>query len=239
MSIITDLVLVVIVSYCAWRGFKDGIMLSLFGVLAMLISLYGANLVATVYYSEFTGMLQPFVGGIMDNSISETVGDEEEADLIIELTDEEKTDVYAVSYASVKNLGVSDSASKLIAEDVALKIDRVGQLMSDSITERLSNRFAFTAIFGIVFILLIIVFTVIGNVVNLSFALPGYEKIDSFTGLALGLLKGVVILFFIACLFRYVGIILLKNTVENTALFKWLINKQSDCKYCGYMKIEL
>ena len=224
MSIITDLVLVVIVGFCAWRGFKNGIMLSLFGILAMFISLYGANLVATVYYSEFTGMLQPFVGGIVDFSISETVGDDEESDLMIELTDEEKTDVYAVSYASARNLGISESASKLIAEDVALKINSVGQVMNDNITETLCGRLAFTVIFGVAFTLLIIIFVVIGNIINLSFALPGHKKIDSFTGLALGLLKGIMILLVIACLFRYVGIILLKNTIEDTVLFKWLIN---------------
>jgi len=79
-------------------------------------------------------------------------------------------------------------------------------------------------VFAVVFILLTIIFAAIGNVINLAFNMPGLETLNHVLGAVLGLAKGVIILLFIACLFRYLGILVPKDITEKTILLKWLID---------------
>lgn len=227
MGILIDIVLVTIVVLSALRGYKSGLMLGLCGILAVIISLYGANLISTVYSHEYAGVLKPFVSGMVDASISDTVKNSEENEVIlVEGTSENDTEVYAISFSALKDLGLSDSAARLIAEEVDFKTADAGQVISisNTITNKLCANLAFLAVFSIVFLLLIIFFAVIGNLVNLTFAIPGHEYIDHYSGMVLGIMRGIIFILVIACIFRYAGLLALGDAIEDTFLMKWLMN---------------
>ena len=56
---VPDVLFILIILVCAWRGYKNGIIRGICGILAIIVSLYGANLIATAYSDEFTGMAKP------------------------------------------------------------------------------------------------------------------------------------------------------------------------------------
>jgi uncharacterized membrane protein required for colicin V production len=243
-----DGILVLIVAFCAWRGFKNGFIRSVFGVLAVIIAIYGANLAAKAYSGEFTGMLEPFVGGIVDKAItrvtrpagnaqesaageSKTAADSDnktEADNVktkdAALTEDKKDNVFEVSYAALRDMGVSAGASKLIADKVGGQMENVGQTMSVFLTEKLCQALAYIGVFIIAFALIAIIFAVIGNIFNLAFSIPGIETIDKIVGLVLGLFKGLLIVFVLAVALRYIGL-LPADTVEKTTVLEFLLNK--------------
>lgn len=245
-----DVVLVLIVAYCAWRGFRNGIIRGICGILAIIVALYGANLVATVYSSEFTGMLRPFVSGIVDSSVSKVLsggeeepeamavaridGDEEtEERTIMILSDKEKEDVYTVCFAAMRYLGLSEKAADKIAASTAEVTSNVGQQMSADLTTKLCETMAFVATFAICFILLAIIFAVIGNVIDLTFAIPGIEKVEPFIGIVFGIARGILVILVIGMFFRYAGILLPEGTIESTKIFSRLVSADLVAGYIG------
>ncbi|MGE4484914.1 MAG: CvpA family protein [Oscillospiraceae bacterium] len=224
MNILFDLALVAIAAFTVWRGYKDGLIVTMCGAVAVIICLFGANIVASVYSEEFTGMLEPFVGGMVDNSISDAVAGDNAASQIETLSNGQKSDVYVVGHAALRQLGIADGAAQRIAEETEQEIDTVGQRMSDNLSEKLSRTLAFVIVFMVVFILLCIILAAIGNVLNLSFAIPGFETANHIGGAALGLVKGIIIVLFITSVCRYLGLLLSEETIQKTLITEWLIN---------------
>jgi len=226
MSIIIDIVLVLIIAVCAWRGYKNGLIRGLIGIVAIILAFAAANIVATTYSGEFTGMIDPFVGGIVDRAISTT----EDVDENGVISPDEMSDIYGVTYKSLRSLGVSDSAATKIADAVNEQLGTSDGRLAERVTDYLCEKLAFILVFAVVFILIAIICAAIGNIINLAFSLPGLEILNRTAGAVFGLFKGILILLFIACLFRYLGLILPENVLEKTVLLEWLIesNKLAD-----------
>ncbi len=258
VALAIDIVLVLIVAFNAWRGFKNGFIRGIFGVLAIIIAIYGANLIAKTYSGEFTGMLEPFVGGIVDKNITgvlggdstdgegsdlpddgasaspsgavredETVGYDEEAALA-----EPHSDIYNISYKALRGIGISEEASRRMAEKVDGEIDSVGQQLSNNLTEKLCGMLAYIAVFGISFILIAIIFAVIGNVVNLAFSLPGIRLVDKIIGLVMGLARGLLLVLAIGVIVRYLGLVS-AGTVEKTVILNYVVNNNPIANILG------
>ena len=261
MNIVIDLILVAIIAYCAWRGFKNGIIRGICGFLGLLVALYGANIVASVYSPEFTGMLNPFVSGVVDTSVSKVLEydgteieeedrisfslrdtddeeDEEEKEKskssrLVLLTDAEKEDVYTVCFASCRYLGLAESASDIVAAKVAENTASVGQRMSADLSDGLCETLSFALVYAVAFTLIAIVFAVIGNLINLTFRIPGIEKVESYVGLAIGILRGILLVMIIMVLFRYAGMLISDEVIDKTILPKLLINSNPVAKRIG------
>lgn len=241
MYIAIDALLIAAPVYCMWRGYKSGIIRGVCGTLALIAAIFGANLVASTYSSEVSAMLRPFVGGIVDTTLSSLMsGDDEIGDAAerAEVSDWENwdnvagllspegtdsSDLREACYVTLRNIGLPEAPAKLIAEKIAGGEYDSGSSLSDIISDKLCSALAYIAVFGIVFLLISIAFTVIGNVLNLVFKLPGLEFLDSIVGLVFGLAKGAVIIYAIAAVVRYVGLVA-PSIIDKTTLLKYLIN---------------
>jgi uncharacterized membrane protein required for colicin V production len=240
LSILIDITLVLIVAFFTWRGFKNGFIRGIFGVLAIIIAIYGANLVAKAYADDFTGVLEPFVSGVVDKAYSDVINSDEpevqneeqpgdtdenaESAEKAEVTEESKQkSVYDVSYETLRKIGITESAAKSIAGKVGGKIDAVGQQMSANLTDVLCSALAYIAVFTVAFILIAIIFAVIGNIINLAFTIPGLESVDRIIGLVLGILKGLLVILTLALVIRYLGL-LAPEKIEQTTVLKYILN---------------
>lgn len=241
MSLLIDIALVIIVAYFAWRGFRNGFIRGIFGILAIIVAIYGANLIAKAYSGDFKGMLEPFVSGIVDkaytdimNSGEAEAGDEAQAAdgaentggtnaEVVGTENEKPSSVYDVSYKTLRKIGISESAARHIAGKVGAKIDTVGQRMSADLTGMLCSALAYIAVFAVAFILIAIIFAVIGNIINLAFSIPGLESVDRIIGLVLGILKGLLLVFTLAFIIRYLGL-LAPETIGKTTVLKYILN---------------
>ena len=68
-TLLIDLGVIGIVVFCAWRGYRNGLIRGAFGVVALLASLFLANTIARTYANEFTGVLTPFASGIIESTL--------------------------------------------------------------------------------------------------------------------------------------------------------------------------
>jgi uncharacterized membrane protein required for colicin V production len=219
MNIILDLLLIGILALCVWNGYRKGLILGISGILALVVAFYGANLIAETYSSEFTSMVEPFIAGLVDKAVDETTDDENAA--VGEIADAEQ--VYHISYESLKRLGILKSAASNLADELKEEVDQIGGRLKTAMIHKLSVTLSYVAVLVIVFLLIVILFTVIANLVNLAFKLPGLELINDIGGAVFGLLKGLIFLFAIAWLIRFLGFIIPESTLNKTIVLKWLM----------------
>ena len=218
-TFLLDLATLSIIIFCGWRGYRNGLIRGVFGVVALIVALIIANIAAAAYSDEVTGALKPFVGGIVDSTLSDIIENED-----IEFEDVEyknDTEEFKMAYTVLRQIGLPKSAAITIAERTAG--DYLGGLITELISDKLSSVLSFVALFGIAFLLLAIIFSVIGNLINFVFSLPGLKLVDIIAGVAFGLIKGFLIVLTLATIIRYFGLLAL-STLEETTVLNYFVN---------------
>ncbi len=226
MKYVLDLVLVAIIALCAWNGYRKGFILGVSGILALIVAFYGAHLLADAYSQEFTSLLEPFVSGIVDSTV--------ESETTEENVTEDELDANDITYASMGKLGIMKSAADNVAEEIEEKVKETGQQLRSAMVEVLCSKLAYVATAVIAFLLIIIIITVIANVLNLAFKLPGLEVINYVFGILFGLAKGLIFAFAIAWVLRYTGFIFKQETIDETILLKWMMEHNMLAHFFGF-----
>ena len=231
-TILIDLAIVGTVAFCAWRGYKSGLIRGVFGVVSLIAALFVANITAQAYSGEAKSMLMPFVSGVIDSTISEMSDDGLEYQALAHDHDIDDVD-FGTAYMALRQLGLPEAAAVNIAERT-LEVAEEEQSFSlaDLIAERLSISLSYVAVFGIAFLLIAIVFAVIGNLVGVVFALPGLKLVDMIAGAAMGLLKGIIIIYTVAVIVRYYGLLVI-STLEKTYILQTIVNNNPIASLLG------
>ena len=222
--IVIDLVLLLIILLCGWRGYRSGLIAGILAVCAVLFSVYAADILADTYSGEFTKMLEPFVTGVVDTASSS-------ADEYFEKRGGEPG-VFEMTYRTLEGVGFMKTAAENVSREIAEEQTETGPVLRRAIVDKLCSVAAYVLTFIIMFILLIIIFAVIGNLFNLAFKLPGLELINGVLGTLLGLAKGLLYVFAIAWALRFTGMLLSEEKVDSTMLLKWLMEK---CPLVGFL----
>ena len=125
---IIDLVLLLIIILCAWRGFRNGLIAGVLAVCAVLFSVYAADILADTYSGEFTKMLEPFVTGVVDTASTS-------ADEYFEKKGGEPG-VYEMTRKTLEGVGFMKSAAKnvWIAHGAVLAVSLVLMIFAFSRT---------------------------------------------------------------------------------------------------------
>jgi uncharacterized membrane protein required for colicin V production len=224
VPVVIDILLLLIVLFCAYNGFRKGFILGLTGIIAIVVALYGANLVADTFSGTVQEAMTPFVEGLVEKSVNDAKDETAEPDYEFYGPEEGRNDeVYKVSYESLRNLGILKSAAEKITQDVRKEVTKVGNDLKNKLIEKLTEKLSYVATFVIAFILIIIIFVVLANIINLAFKLPGLELVNELLGLILGLVKGFAIVFCIAWLARFFGLLLPEGAIDKTLILAWLI----------------
>ncbi len=224
VPVIIDILLLLIVLFCAYNGFRKGLILGITGIIAIVVALYGANLLADTFSPKVQEVMKPFVDGIVEKSVNDAKDKTSEPGYVFYGPEEgENDEVYEVSYESLRKLGILKSAAQRITSEVREKVSKIGNDLKLELVDKLTEKLAYAATLVIAFILIIIIFVVLANIINLAFKLPGLELLNELLGLVLGLAKGFAIVFLLAWLVRFFGILLPEKTIDKTLILAWLI----------------
>ena len=231
-AFLLDFIIVGTIAFCAWRGYKNGLIRGVFGVVSLIASLLVANMAAEAYADEAKDVLVPFVSGMLDSTISELSDDGVVYQAIAH--DHEIDDVdFGTAYLALRYIGFPEAGAVKLAElSVEPEENEPRGYFSDVIADRVSSTLTYVAVFGIAFLLIAIVFAVIGNLVGFVFALPGLRLVDIIAGSVFGLFKGVIIVYTVAVILRYFGILVL-DTLESTSLLIYLVNNNPIANLLG------
>ena len=226
MSIVLDIILICIIAYCAVRGWQKGFLISLCGIVAVIIAIVGGNIAAKVYCNEFVGLIDPFTTGITEKLVLSVTGDvpADEEGARFALPNSERKDVYSVCNAAMREFGLPVAVADEIAKSVAENHDTVNEAMGVELADNLTQRFAYLAVFTVGFIIILLILSVIGSILDLRLELPKLRTANNVSGAALGAIKGLIIVMVVAVLCRYLVFVVGADTVEKTALLEGLIN---------------
>jgi uncharacterized membrane protein required for colicin V production len=231
-TFLIDLAVLGTIVFCGWRGFKSGLIRGVFGVVSLVVALLIANIAAQAYSGDTKGMILPFVSGIIESTMTDLADDGIEYQPVAHDHESEEAN-FGTAYVALRQLGLPEAAAVRIAEQaIEVEEDERGRYFSDTIAEKLSGAFSYVAVFGIAFLLLSIVFAVVGNLVGVVFALPGLKYVDMIAGTVFGLFKGFIIVYTVAVILRYFGLMILP-TIDRTTVLKYIINNNPIANMLG------
>ena len=228
MKAIIDILLLIIIALCTWSGYKRGLVGGVASLLAIIIALLGGSIVSAAYSHEVVPAFEPFVDGYVDSQKNR----EEvllrmgygESDLSLEdILRQDSSLRYDYAYETLCMVGMyQQRAEEMAAEAVALS-DESGMSMTDSVVVILCDTLTYIAALAIGFLLLLILMVAVANMFNLSFRLPNMENVDEIGGAMLGFAEGFVYCVLICWVLSYLGLIIGRETMNDTTLGRFFL----------------
>ena len=238
MRTILSLIFLVILVYSGWVGYKKGLIMGIFSLIAFIVSVYGANLLSETYSGEVVDALRPFASGFVETEIVDKkvrpamgmdAGNLSRADFFAQNPGREK-EFCTLIY---QNLGIYDATSEQLAtEAVACAKERNMDLI-DGAVEVLCIRIAYVAAFLLAFLMILIVLTVIGNIPNISFKIPNMDAVNDIGGAVLGVVQGACLLLVFGWALKFLGLIIPQETLSETFLVSWFMDQSILVDYLG------
>ena len=238
MKTILSLIFLAILVYSGWSGYKKGLIMGIFGLLAFVISVYGANLLALTYSGEVVDALRPFASGfvevnIVDNQVRPAMGITETslstADYFAQNPGRE-TEFCTMIY---QKMGIFDATSEQMASEAVAYAKENGVSAMDAAVEVLCRRISFVGAFLLTFLMILIALTVIGNIPNISFKIPNLDALNDIGGAVMGVAQGVCLLLVFGWVLKFTGMLIPQGTIEETFLVPWFMDQTILVSYLG------
>ena len=245
VTAIINIVLAAVIVICAWQGFKKGIIMGLVGVLVIILSLYGAQLLSDTFSYEVIPVLKPFVGGVLDSRVEDTAYEvlgyepNENGEYIVsfsltDLMERQPETREAIFLRVYQDLGLYDN----LAEELARRaVDYANQNEADVVTACTMVFCQAATWYGgtlLAFILIYAILTVIVNLPNLSFRIPYIGIVNDLGGLAIGVYTGFLFCALIVWLFQFAGLLITEDTLYSAGIAGYFLDKNMLAPYISF-----
>lgn len=228
MKTVINIILIAIVALCTWHGFRKGLVGGIAGILAIVLALFGANLLSTAYSHEVTPVLHPFVDGFIDsqNTRSEILermgygGSDLSLEDILAQDSSLKVD-YA--YECMRQVGFYEKHAETLADKAVKSANESGVTMTEAVIDTLGDTITYVGGLVLFFLLILILLIAIANIGNLSFRLPMHETADAVGGAVAGCLKGCLYCVLLCWLLGFLGLII-KDALSEAALARFFLS---------------
>ena len=140
MRLLIDIAIIALLVLMGWRGWRNGIINGVSGIIAIVLAIYGANLVASTYSGDLIDVIEPFATGYIEgvtsdildynpeDTLEETGGDTDgETDIVDESTPTgslPQTGTLVQTSAARAALGILALTASLMAAGLALVLFR-------------------------------------------------------------------------------------------------------------------
>jgi hypothetical protein len=224
MRFIIEIFLLFVILICTWNGYKKGFVMCIGGILAIIVSLYVGDLLADTFTSAVTPVVHPFVSGYMDGSegkISSALDDILGSGSSLSIEDAIKANPDIKTELCVKSfekVGVYSSTAEVMANNAISMEAESGSTLSVAIINVMCNSVTYFLIFLIFFAITLIILTVMGNILNLSFKIPEMDKLNDVGGIAAGAFTGLMFCVIIAWALKFSGILFPEEDLKHTLL---------------------
>ncbi|WP_294473874.1 CvpA family protein [uncultured Intestinimonas sp.] len=217
---ILDLILLAVLTAFALRGASRGLILTLCGLGAMLVSFLGAGFVA--------GLLAPQVADALEPRFAAAIEERLEDHLEAALPGGEALDTGNIPLSDLleilRDMGLYQSAVDAVERAVDQGMTETAAGVAAAVAASIAERVAYMLLFVVSSAVILVLWTILSHTLNLVARLPGLHTLNRTGGAILGLLKGCAVLFLCAWVLRYLGSVIPEETVEQTHLLKFFLN---------------
>lgn len=213
---IIDLVIVAILLVSYLRGRKKGLILTLCGLAAFFVALFGARffsqqlapMAADALTPHFSSMVEQNTDLDLSNQLDQLLVDPEGESLLLD---------------SLKAVGLydsfADSVRDLLSQQAASAMTNAATALAHAIAEVVAS----VVIFIVAFLLILLVWFLLSRLLNLAARLPLIRGLNRLLGGVIGFAQGALLLFFAAWILRLCGGVIPADVVETTTVLKFFM----------------
>ena len=240
MKTAIDILILIILVHGAWSGYKKGIIMGVAGALVLVVSVYGANLLADAFSYDVVPALKPFAGGYVEGQVDAEDGvleilgwdneDNYSLEDILSQHPDEKDDFARICF---ENMGISAS-SALVMGDAALEYAEEEDVpLIDAVIHELCSRISYVGCFALAFLMIAIVLTVVINLPNLSYKIPHLDLVNDIFGTLIGIATAAAYVAVLVWALKFTGMIIGSETLGETTLGGWFLEKDFLMNFLG------
>ena len=230
MRIILDLVLLLIVALCIWNGYKTGLIGGIAGILAIIIALLAGSTLSANYAYEANPVLEPFIDGFIDSqktrdSVLLQMG-YGSTDLSLEDVLESDSSLrYDYAFLCMQEVGFHEQRAEELAQRSVHYADQNDLNMTDAVVAIICDTVTYVGGLTLCFLLILILLIAVSSIGNLVFRLPdSLQLLDEIGGAMIGFIKGMLYCILFCWVLSFLGLILGKETLENTFLARFFLS---------------
>lgn len=217
---IFDVVIVLILAFFAWRGAKKGLILTLCGLVGIFVAFFGARFVSARFYEPVSNIIEPAIyqsvlGAGSEHKADNTVtGRFPSSDQDVSYTLEELLD--ALREADLFS-GFSDFLDDAVSNDTVQQT--ATRTAAQVLADYLSKLIAKAGLFALSFLVILLLWFLVGHALDLAFHLPVLSAVNWVGGLVLGLAKAALLVLVLVWLGQLVGFVPGEPTTPLLTLF--------------------
>ncbi len=219
-----DIIIAALLLLFLWRGYRKGFVLTLCGFLALFVAFFGASVLSGLLAEPAAKLIEPAVASGIHDAVSVywqaaqsvdgsgVLDDLPLEDLLEGLRDSPVYQAIAETFQTAVQAGaieLTGNAVQAVAHYIAVQIVR-------------------TALFGALFLLLLTAWFIFSRSLDLVAKLPVLNAVNRWSGAAVGLLEGALLVF-IACWLLEDGF-LPREAVQGSLLLRF---------FCTYSPLDL
>lgn len=222
--LIFDAVLGIALILAVVQGYRKGFVLTLCGFLAVFVAFFGASVLSNALAGPVADAIRPVVEErleqAMQKSLEEqgwTAGEGEQPEDGAPAPEEQFSLEQVLELIQESRLFQSFSGA--LHSAVSQGLLEVTTSAAQAVAGYLAREVARMALFLICFALVLVGWTLLSRVLDLAFRLPVLSTLNHWSGAALGLVKGGLIVFILCWLLR--GSLISQAAVEGTVLLRF------------------
>lgn len=188
----------VLLGFVLW-GAKKGLLRSLAGFLVVLVSLFGASMIASTFSAPAAKLLAPAIEKHIETRVEEEIRKNLPKGSMPGTVPEELEDLLDL-------LGLDAKQRDTLADQARETIRETGASAATAVVENLARSFLYGLLYTVSFTVLSVLLHLLVRGLNLVFRLPGLHGLNALGGGLLGLLEGALLLFLAAWVMRLLGV---------------------------------
>ena len=207
---IADIVIAAVIILMVVVGAKSGLLQSLAGVIVLVCSAVGASFAARLLADPLAAKLAPLLSDALEGKLQEGGN--------------ALTPAAASAGDMLEKFGFSGETLDKLVEQVMESVRQTGQSVADSVVGTVTHSIAYAAVFMVAFIVLLVVLSLLVKTMELATKLPGLKTVNAVGGGALGLIKGVLLVFFAVWVLRRLQLVITPEMVEHSVILSFFAN---------------
>ena len=222
-----DLAIVAILLVAYLRGRKKGFILTLCGLAAFFIALFGARFLSQ--------QLSPMVADALTPHFTSLVEQNTNLDLtapLDQLLQAEEADDTLLTGA-LKAMGLYDTLADSVRDSLGQQATQAVTNAVTALAHAIAEVVASVVIFIVAFLLILLLWFLVSRLLNLAARLPILRGLNRLLGGILGLGQGALLLFFAAWIVRMCGNVIPADIVDASIVLKFFLTTNPISMFTG------
>ncbi len=216
--LVLDLLVLMVLGFCVWQGYRKGLILTVAGLLILVIAVWGGAKVADRFADSVVEKVNPILNWVSDEATEQAIREHGRDGN----TKNEKT-IKEIAVDAFASLGVVDQETDTLAERVITTMKTTGLSLRESIANTFIRTVCWVILFIFGFAIVTLLLTLLAHFISMLFNLPGLKLVDTVGGMVSGLIYGLIILFAIGWIMRFLGILIPKDLVDGTFFLRFFV----------------